>query len=347
MKITKILLLLTSVFIISCSYSNKKQLKQYTIGFYNVENLFDTIPNGSNDLEYTPKGKKKWNSFKYKNKINHISRVIKEFDINSKNNPPAIIGLAEIENQFVLNDLLNSEKIKKHNYKYVHYDSPDHRGIDVALIYREDVFSVTSAKIFPLIIYDKKSKDRIFTRDQLLVQGKLNGVDLNIIVNHWPSRYGGFKRSIPSRAAAAKLTKHISDSLFKENSNANIIIMGDLNDNPDEKSVTNILNAVGDEKDLTEKQLFNTSYALYKSGEGSLFYKKEPFLFDQIIVSKSLVSGVSKLKYNNFQIVKNKYLFEQKGRFKGKVFRTFGGKKYINGYSDHLPVFIKLTYLSS
>ncbi len=330
---------LLSIFLYQCK--NQPSQKRI-IAFYNLENLFDTINNPEvRDGEFTPEGFRKWDSKKYTSKIEKMSKVISNLGEDVKMNAPDIIGVCEVENKGVLEDLCSSSNLSKYNYQIVHHDSPDKRGIDVALLYKPESFKVIDNKLFPLIIHDIDSGYRIYTRDQLLVKGILDSDTINIIVNHWPSRYGGEQRSLPHRKAAAMLNRQIIDSLLSENKNAKIITMGDLNDNPTNESISKYL--LKEDQELSSKdKLYNPMAKIFNSGKGSLYYKGKWDLFDQIIISNSLISATKGLSLDTTVVYNKPFLIQQDGKFKGNLLRTFGGKTYLDGYSDHLPVYITL-----
>ncbi len=341
MNKASIILLIVTLFFISC---NTNKPNKFQIAFYNVENLFDTIDSPDViDEEFTPESEKQWNTEKYELKLTHISDVINDLGKSVGLNAPTFIGLAEIENKQVLEDLTRKLHQKNVNYKIIHKDSPDKRGIDVAALYNPDEFKLIDTSYRTLIIYDHETNERVYTRDLMVVKGSLNNDTVFILVNHWPSRYGGLERSIPSRIEAAKLDRSVIDSILTVNNNAKIISMGDLNDNPDDIAVLNTLNTVNEIKDLKNDELYNPMYDIFKSGKGTLNYKGEWYLFDQIILSKAMVYQPFKgLQLDSAHIFNAPYLFEQEGKYKGHIFRTFGGKKYLGGYSDHLPVYITL-----
>ena len=222
----------------------KRNFKIHTIAFYNVENLFDTINDVNKNDEASPIMEIKFNRSEiYKKKVENMASVIADIGTDLVNKSPSIVGLSEVENRNVIEDLLNNKHLLNKNYDIVHYDSPDERGIDVGLIYNKDVFKVNSTKSHELIIYDNKSSKRNYTRDQLVVSGLLDNELIHIIVNHWPSRSGGEERSRAGRMAAAELNKKIIDSLQSKYKNAKIITMGDFNDHPHDDSMKKILNA--------------------------------------------------------------------------------------------------------
>ena len=273
----KYLLLLPLFFLFVTSQAQKKQYKSAIIGFYNLENLFDTIDNTLiNDEEFLPSGIRNYNTAIYRDKLTKLASVIAQMGTAYTPDGPAILGVAEIENDTVLNDLIKETQLKKRNYQFVHYDSKDARGVDVGLLYNPTYFSViASDKLF--VSLPTGSKDAYYTRDILWVKGKLNGELIHLYVNHWPSRSGGEKRSEPGRiAAAAVCRKHIDSILLKE-PNAKIVVMGDLNDDPTNKSVEKVLRAV--DKDQLDQQgaLFNPWLDLFRNGIGTLAYQDDTF----------------------------------------------------------------------
>jgi len=345
MKRQIILSAISALFALNTAYSQEEK-KEYLvsgIGFYNLENLFDTIiDKDTNKIlqdDFTPKGKKGWTSKRYEEKLVQMSKVISEIGLDVTPDGLAILGVSEVENKTVLEDLAKTEKLKNRNYKVAHYDSPDRRGIDVGLLYNPKYFKVSSSKSFSLRSIDTT----FYTRDQLLVSGFLNGEKVHVIVAHWPSRRGGEKRSKPRRASAAKLGRMIIDSLQADDPNAKVIYMGDLNDDPVDASVKSHLKGLGSEKNLQEGDLFNPWESYYKKGIGTLAYRDTWNLFDQILVTQSLLGK----DYSSFKMYKTKifnkaYLKNSTGRYKGYPFRTFAGGAYTGGYSDHFPVYMFL-----
>ncbi|RZS99350.1 endonuclease/exonuclease/phosphatase family protein [Aquimarina brevivitae] len=324
---------------------NKKTYKVNTIAFYNLENLFDTEDDPiTYDDDRTPNGKDHWTEDIYKDKLKNMAKVISEVGADVTKNTPAVIGVCEIENRKVLDDLVNQSPLLNKDYGIVHYDSPDRRGIDVALLYQKSIFRPVSKSKHELLIYSKEDKNkRIFTRDQLLVTGYLDGDLIHIIVNHWPSRSGGEARSKYKREQAAALNKKIIDSLFSIDPYAKVITMGDLNDDPDNSSVKKILEAKEDKEDVDLKELYNPMASMAKKGIGSLAYRDSWNLFDQIIISDEFLKD----EYDSYRFYKagvfNKnYLMNPKGRYKGYPYRSFANGAYTGGYSDHFPVYIYL-----
>lgn len=322
------------------SQAQKKQYKVATIAFYNLENLFDTLDTpDKNDFEYTPEGDKKWDSKKYLSKQKNMSSVIAQIGADVTKTAPAIIGVSELENRAVLEDLINTPALKEYGYEIVHYESPDKRGVDVGLLYQASQFKVINSVSATLTI---EGIDDFFTRDQLLVSGELDGDLIHVIVNHWPSRYGGEKNSRPRRNAAADLTRSLVDSLYKIDPNSKIVIMGDLNDDPSNISLMKHLKARKTKDETTEGELFNTTYPLFKDGVGTLAYRDSWNLFDQIIISYPLISAGEGYKFYKTQVFDKEFLKRDSGRYKGYPFRTHAGGAYINGYSDHFPVYMFL-----
>ncbi len=310
------------------------------IGFYNVENLFDTINDPlKNDEQFLPDGSYQWNSDKYQLKLKNLADVISL--IGEEHGGCAVLGVSEVENEAVLLDLVNQEKLKKFNFKVAHHDSPDRRGVDVCFLYQEKRFEMLSIKGFTLVIPDKPD---FITRDQVLMTGVLDQVDtLFLIVNHWPSKIGGERRSSPLRVAAAELTKHICDSIYQHHPDAKIIIMGDFNDNPNAKSFTKGLGAVGKMKDLKKNDIFNPMYQMFRDGIGSIAYQDNWELFDQILVSSNLITAApNTYKYISAHVFRRNFMINKTGSFAGYPHRTFAGGAFLGGYSDHLPVYIIL-----
>ncbi|HBS89080.1 MAG: endonuclease [Bacteroidetes bacterium GWF2_38_335] len=317
---------------------NEKKVTVGCIGFYNVENLYDTVNQENNDEEFLPEGKNKWTGKRYKEKLNRMSDVISQLGTEITPDGIAILGMSEIENKSVLEDLVKTEKLKGRKYQIVHYDSPDVRGVDVALIYQPKYFKVLSSKSYRLKVADKPD---FKTRDQLLVSGIFDGDTLHVIVNHWPSRRGGEKRSRPLRNAAADLTRSISDSIMKINKNAKIIIMGDLNDDPINESVKLHLKAVKSKEEMTDGTLFNPMESLFKQGVGSLAYRDNWNLFDQLVLSPGLVNKSDKgYSFHKAVVFNKKFLMQSSGQYAGYPLRTYVGSTYQGGYSDHFPVYI-------
>jgi len=313
-----------------------------TIAFYNVENLFDT----TNDTlifddDRTPNGKDNWTLDRYFQKVEKISKVLSQIGSDVTGTSPDLIGLCEIENLGVLEDLVNHQNLRNGDYGTVHFDSPDERGIDVALIYKRSVFLPTSFASHRLLLIDDNGI-RNYTRDQLVVGGLLENEQIHFIVNHWPSRSGGETRSKPNRIEAAKLNRRIIDSLHQLDLNAKIISMGDLNDDPRDDSLKKILNVKGDKSNLSNNGLFNPMEKLFRKGIGSLAYRDKWNLFDQIFFTNNLLNSDYGYRFWKGGVFNPNYLVTKKGQYKGYPFRTYAGGSYAGGYSDHFPVYVFL-----
>ena len=335
-------ILFLSLFI--STHAQDKKFKIHTLAFYNLENLFDTINDPIKFDDYSPIMELKTNRGEaYRRKITNMARVIAEIGKDVTHNTPAILGVCEVENKDVLEDIVNDSTLLEKNYGIVHYDSPDSRGIDVALLYQKSLFMPISSSAQELKIYDTQTQKQITTRDQLLVSGKLEGDLIHIIVNHWPSRRGGEARSRPKRVAAAQLNKRILDSLQAQDPYAKVIIMGDLNDDPTNPSVKNVLKAKRKRKKVDFKGLYNPFEKFYRDGLGTTAYRDNWSLFDQIIVSKTLLEkDYTSFRYYQAGIFNKNYLITPKGKYKGYPFRSWNDSGFSNGFSDHFPVYIYL-----
>lgn len=323
-------------------YGQEKQYKVGCVGFYNLENLFDTINSpDTEDEEFLPSGNKGWTGKRYREKLKNMSDIISRLGVEYVPAGPSVFGVCEIENRSVLKDLVQMPKLKKRNYKIVHEQSPDERGVDVGLLYQPDVFKVLGYRAVHVDLPEDEGEDENYTRDVLLVSGLFDGEKMHFLVNHWPSRYGGEKRSRPLRNKAAKVARGLIDSIFKFESRAKIILMGDLNDNPDNESVFKYLKAK-ETKQIKDDELYNPMAKRYKKGIGTTAYRDVWSLFDQIIVSKSLLDDSNGYSYYKTIIFKENSMLQQKGRFKGYPKRTFAGGRYLGGYSDHFPVYMFL-----
>ncbi|HAF29210.1 MAG TPA: hypothetical protein DCG75_09205 [Bacteroidales bacterium] len=312
--------------------------------FYNVENLFDTYNDSSiNDEEFLPEGDRFWSNHKYYSKLTNIYKVI--IAVGGWE-PPAIVGLCEIENRKVLNDLVNNTPLVKFEYQIIHKESPDRRGIDVGLLYREELFQPISYEAIPINFPDSPESK---TRDILYVKGIVKKTDtLNIFINHWPSRWGGQLESEDRRIFVASVLKSKVDSIFNSNPESNIIITGDFNDYPNNKSINEVLNASQDFNQIDSIQLYNLSSYFYKSKNiGSHKYQGEWGVLDQFIVSGNLLSQEHKFytTLNDIHIFNADFLLEPDEGYYGYMpKRTFIGYKYNGGFSDHLPTYLILNF---
>ncbi|HVX24936.1 MAG TPA: hypothetical protein VHB70_01240 [Parafilimonas sp.] len=327
----------------SHSIAQKEEYKSAIVAFYNLENFYDTVDNPKvDDEEFLPNGPKNYNSKIYWTKVEHLATVISQIGTDINGDGPALLGVAEIENDTVLNDLIHHPLLQKRNYSFVHYDSRDFRGIDVALIYSTKYFKVLdSRKLFVFI--PNGTKQAFYTRDVLWVKGLLAGDTVNVFVNHWPSRVGGEQRSAPARAAAAMVDKNFIDSIEKININAKIIVMGDLNDDPVSPSITKVLGAKGNIEKIRPGELYNPWIDLYKKGIGTLAYQDAWGLFDQIMINYAwLDKSQPGFFYYQPHIFNKVFMIENIGRYKGYPMRTWDGNTYRGGYSDHFPTYIIL-----
>jgi hypothetical protein len=315
----------------------KKEYKISGIAFYYIENLFDTIP-GNNDRDFTPESKKNYDTEKYFHKINNMSYVISQLCLEETGFPPFVVGLCEIENRSVLEDLVKAQHIAKYNYQIIHQDGPDHRGVDVGLLYIPGVFSPENVKTYS--VKDPENPEWT-TRDQLLVSGSFDGEKMHFIVINWPSRSGGQKSSEPKRILAANVTRHIIDSILELDPNSKIFIMGDFNDDPINRSIKTILKTKSKKEEVVLPYLYNPMEKMYKDGIGSLAYQDKWNLFDQIIITPTLLSK-DKTSYVYYQagIFNKAFLMQPEGRFKGYPFRTYVGDTFMGGYSDHFPAYM-------
>lgn len=323
------------------AFSQQKKFKVHTIAFYNLENLFDTNDDPDvNDSEYTPVNG--WTKEKYQKKLDNLSRVLAEIGTgDQQTSAPSIIGVSELENRGVLEDLVKQPKLIDKEYEIIHFNSPDRRGIDVALLYRKKDFIPTSYISIPLYINDiNDNSKRVFTRDQLLVTGNLDGEEMHFIVNHWPSRSGGEKKSSPYREAAGALNKKIIDSLQKINPDAKVITMGDMNDGPYNKSIKKSLGAVGKKEELKPGGTYNPMEEMSKKGIGSLAYRDAWDLFDQMIVTEPFVrNDYTSYRYWKAGVYNKPFLVQTTGQYKGYPLRNSNGEP---GFSDHFPVYLYL-----
>ncbi|WP_290698559.1 endonuclease/exonuclease/phosphatase family protein [Lacinutrix sp.] len=323
----------------------EKKYKIHTVAFYNLENLFDTVNDTEKNDEASPMMEIKANREEiYKKKVHNMARVISDIGTETTGNTPALIGICEVENVNVVEDVANDPLLLAKNYGIVHFESPDRRGIDVGLMYQKDLFQPISKSSHTLKIYDDLTRNRIYTRDQLLVSGKLDGELIYVIVNHWPSRRGGEERSRAKRVAAAKLNKHLMDSIQVKDPYAKIITMGDLNDNPTNASVKDVLKAKSKKKNVKIKGIYNPFINMFKKqGLGTGAYRDSWSLFDQIMVTKPLIeTDFSSFRFYKAGIFNKNYLTNKKGRYKGYPLRSFADGGFTDGFSDHFPVYLYL-----
>lgn len=330
--------------IVASSYAQKNyQIR--TIGFYNLENLFDTVDDVEKNDEASPMMEIKENREEvYKDKLEKLSNVISQLGSEKTNTSPAVLGVAEVENKKVLEDLIQTDKLKSKNYEIIHFDSPDKRGIDVALLYQPQYFKPIHYEVFNPNIY--KENKKVYTRDILWVSGYLDDELIHVIVNHWPSRRGGEKKSRPLREKAAYKVTQIIEKIKENDSSPKILILGDFNDDPINSSLKTVLKTKAKKKNVKQGDLYNPYENMFRRGFNTLMYRDNINLFDQIIISSPLLDK-GKKDFSSFKMFKSaifnkKFLTEKKGRFKGYPFRSFSSGKYTGGYSDHYPVYMYL-----
>lgn len=343
----KVLSLIAVMFLIGTmnAQAQEKKFSMYAIGFYNLENLFDTCHDeGKNDFEYLPDGRNKWSGLKYTHKLRNMARVLAEMGTDKL---PlvgcAAIGVSEVENAKCLTDLCNQKPLKDRNFKFCHIEGPDRRGVDCALLYNPDLFTVRDVKLVPYIYKLPKDSARA-TRGFLVVSGTMANEHVTIVVNHLPSRGA----TSYYREEGGRQLRVLKDSLIKEDPCVKLFIMGDMNDDPKDRSMSVELGAkrkIEEAKELAD--LYNPWWDIHASGTGTLMYGGAWNLFDQIILSNSLLNQKGKkdfstLKFWQPQIFRRDYLFQQEGKYKGNTLRTHAGGVWLDGYSDHLPTLVYL-----
>ena len=343
----KLFTLLAVIFLMGTmnAQAQEKKFSVYAIGFYNLENLFDTCHDtGKNDYEYLPDGRNKWSAMKYNHKLRNMSRVLAEMGTDKL---PlvgcAAIGVSEVENANCLRDLCNQEPLKARNFQFCHIEGPDRRGVDCALLYNPALFTVRDVKLVPYI-YKLPQDSMRATRGFLVVSGTMAKEHVTIIVNHLPSR----GTTSYYREEGGSQLRVVKDSLIAEDPDVKLFIMGDMNDDPKDPSMSVALGAKRKIEDATGKtDLFNPWWDIHASGTGTLMYGGAWNLFDQIILSNSLLNlkgqrDYSTLKFWQPQIFRRDYLFQQEGKYKGNTLRTHAGGVWLDGYSDHLPTLVYL-----
>lgn len=344
MKKLNILFVLALCMVALSGFAQKKYLC-YGIGFYNQENLFDTCHDeGKRDYDFLPNGSYRWNGLKYTHKLRNMARALADMGTDVLPNVGcAVIGLSEVENHKVLDDLTAQEPLKKRGYKYVHIEGPDRRGIDCALLYNPYLFKVETTKLVPYV-QELKKDSAFLTRGFLTVSGKLADEHVAFIVCHWPSRAA----TSFYRESGGRQVKVIKDSLLREDPNTKVFVMGDMNDDPTNKSMTEALGCKAEIDEVGSDNMYNPWYnILAKEGQGTLFYSGSWNLFDQIVMSPNLLNKKGKkdfstLKFYKNQIFRRDYLIQSEGKYKGAPKRTHAGGSWLDGYSDHLPVVVYL-----
>ena len=315
--------------------SGKKEKIAGRILFYNVENLFDTInQEGHRDGEFTPEHEKNWNSERYQHKLMQLSKVIAAADTGYL---PDLIGLAEVENEAVVKDLVSTPLLQKAAYQIIHKESPDFRGIDVALIHNKNYRALKNT-FYTITLPGERST----TRDLLYSKGVFNKDTLHVFVNHWPSRYGGKEKSDPKRAFVAAILRQKVDSLFAADATPKIVIMGDFNDYPQDSSIAKILGALP-ESTGKPNELINLAWATDAAGAGSYNYRGHWGALDQMIVSGYFLTGKKwHVTVNSYEVIKRPWMMYTNDKGEQYPARTYGGPNYYGGYSDHLPVMLKV-----
>ena len=329
--------------------------KSYVIGFYNLENLFDTYHDeGKNDYEYLPDGANEWTEEKYAKKLRNMARVIADM---KKDNGAwhAVLGVSEVENRHVLEDLVSEPAIAEANYQIVHYDGPDRRGVDCALFYRPDVFKYITSESIPFTFepsridwsaWTDEEKDAFRTRDILMVRGTIDGEMFAFFVCHLPSRLGG--KGADLRPRGAEIAYMRAMELQEEFPGIKIVVMGDMNDNPTDISMTEYLHGKEFRDDLDDEDFFNPFLSMIKAGYSSLYYRGEGNIFDIVMVNKALadaeddtfeIQPILKKKFYG-RIFSKPYMTNQSGQYKGTPFRTFSNGAFVGGFSDHYPTYI-------
>ena len=341
----KLLLTFAAVLLVSFFASAQKKYSVYAVGFYNQENLFDTCHDeGKKDYDFLPNGSYHWDGLKYSHKLHNMARALADMGTDVLPNVGcAMIGLAEVENAKVLTDLVNQPALKARNMQYVHIEGPDKRGIDCAMLYNPALFKLESDTLYQYV--QELEKDSTFkTRGFLTIHGRLADEPVTVIVCHWPSRFSGpFYRE-----SAARQVKAIKDDLLKKDPERKIFVMGDMNDDPVDKSMYQVLGAKPEISKVKDGDMYNPWYNLLaKQGVGTLSYNGAWNLFDQIVMTPNLLDRTgkkdfSKLTFWKHAIQRMPYLFQTEGKYKGTPKRTTAGGVWLDGYSDHLPVCVYL-----
>jgi hypothetical protein len=342
-----ITLIAISLLMISVTFSQNKSKKYNirTLAFYNLENLFDTINDVNKNDEASPiMGIKTGRSKIYWDKIDKLGSTMAQIGQDKAKTSPAIIGVSEVENISVLEDLIKSKHLIKKDYGIIHYDSPDKRGIDVALLYQKKYFKPVFHEAFNPNIY--KNNFKVYTRDQLLVSGYLDDEMIHIIVNHWPSRSGGEAKSRPLREKAAYQNTKIIAQIRDKDKNAKILTMGDFNDDPINSSFKKVLKTKSKKKNVGKNDIYNPYEDIFRRGFNTLVYRDNINLFDMILISSPLLDkgekDFSTYKMFKAMIFNKSFLTTKKGKYKGYPFRSFSNGGYTGGYSDHYPVYMYL-----
>lgn len=337
--------LIIVLLLIVLSASAQRKFSVYAVGFYNLENLFDTChDSGKNDYEFLPSGSYKWNALKYEHKLRNMARALADIATTTLPNVGcAAIGVSEVENARALSDLCAQEPLRKRGYRFAHVEGPDRRGVDCALLYQPSLFEVRNVKLVPYVPTERQDSS-FKTRGFLTVSGTMAGEHVTIVVCHLPSRFAG-----PYfREVGAAQVRALKDSLLREDPACKVMVMGDMNDDPTDKSMHEVLGAKAEITEVGKDDMYNPWYNLLaKQGTGTLMYNGAWNLFDQIILSPNLLSPNGKkdfkeLRFWRQEIQRMPYLFQTEGKYKGSPKRTTAGGVWLDGYSDHLPVCVYL-----
>jgi len=310
------------------------------VAFWNIENLFDAENDSlKNDEDFTPTGSNKWTEERIEQKMKNLARVIGDMN---EGRGPDVLGMAEIENYAILARFVNNH-LGQHGYGIIHKDSPDERGIDCALLYRKSLFDKADA-----FTYGGELDSGNYTRYILRTELTTKKSKLNLFVVHNPSRGGGVEKTEPLRMHQASIARTVIDSILSTDASADIIVMGDFNDEPNNKSLTESFKAESyscdQETKVAEGKLLNVAYPAHSKGDGSYFFRKSWSMIDQILLSQGMIDNQS-FSYvcNSFSVFRRDYMFQTEGDYAGAPWRTFGGKRYFpEGFSDHLPVVVRV-----
>ena len=337
-------LLIALLAFVAINASAQRKFNVYAVGFYNLENLFDTQHDeGKNDYEYMPNGSYKWNDLKYNRKLHNMARALSDMGTDMLPGVGcAVIGVSEVENAHALTDLCAQPELAARGYKFAHIEGPDRRGVDCALLYNPSLFTLCDVKLVQYV-QELEADSAYKTRGFLTVTGYLAGDPVGIIVCHWPSRASGSFY----RESGGRQVKVVKDSLLALNPNMKVMVMGDMNDDPQNKSMSVELRAKKKLKDVKEGDMFNPWWAILDSGTGTLSYQGSWNLFDQIVMTPNMldIQGIkdyTTLTYLKCQIQRFDYLINKEGKYKGTPKRTTASGEWLDGYSDHLPVAVYL-----
>lgn len=318
-----------------------KKRQVMAVAFYNLENFFNPEDDPKkSDEDFTPGGSHRYTEAIFRQKAHNMATVLAAMAKAYCPEGPALIGICEVEDDRALKELVRQPEISDRKYRFIRFDGPDERGINVGLLYRPDCFKVTEARAIPVNLkYAGGGK----TRDILFVKGLLSGDLVYVLVNHWPSRSGGEAVTAPKRAAAAAAVRQAVDQVLAREPDARILIMGDLNDDPVSPSVAEVLQATGDLKELSGNHLYNPWMRFYRQGLGTLCHNDHWNLFDQILLSPAWLKGdTGRWRYDRAQVFDDDFLKTVRGKYRGYPHRSYSGTRWINGYSDHFPTIIYL-----